>query len=201
MHRRRRRSRDHHDDRYESYGSYGGDRDDWFGDNRGHDGVHPEVDRFISHMNDYVSDWRSRHGYARHVGDPGPGPNRHRLTRNTREGKVAGVCAGIADYFGFRRKHVRLAAILAAIFFFPFIFFAYAAAALLMPRGEPIAARYGSRDEERFWRNYSMRPRVTYSELRHRFRALDARVADMERAVTSSDYALHKEFRDLERGA
>lgn len=198
MRKSRRRSRDYDAERR---GRYDGDRDDWFGDSFGRDGVHPEVDRFISHMNDYVDDWRSRHGYARHVGDPGPGPNRHRLTRNIRDGKIAGVCAGFADYFGLRRKHVRLAAILAAVFFFPFTIFAYAAATILMPRGEPISTRYRSQDEERFWRNYSTRPRVTYSELRHRFRALDARVADMERAVTSTDYSLKKQFRDLEGGA
>lgn len=178
-----------------------GDRDDWFGNGRADDGVHPEVERFISHMNDYFDGWRNRDRYAHHVGDPGPGPNRHRLTRNTRDGKIAGVCAGVADYFGWRRKYVRLAAILLTVFFFPVPVFLYAAAAFLLPHGEPIAARYADPNEERFWRTYSTKPKVTYSELRHRFRALDARVADMERTVTSSDYALRKEFRDLESGA
>lgn len=161
-------------------------------------GVHPEVERFISHMNDYFDD---RRRYAHHVGDPGPGPNRHRIYRNRRDGKVAGVCAGVADYFGWRTKHVRLAAILLTVFFFPVPAILYAVAAVIMPPGDPIATRYEDPAEERFWRSYAMKPKVTYAELRHRFRALDARVADMERAVTSSDYALRKEFRDLEGGA
>jgi phage shock protein C len=192
---RRRRHRDQYDD------SRRGDRDDWFADGRRDDGVHPEVERFISHMNVYFDGWRDRSRYAHHVGQPGPGPNPHRLTRNTRDGKIAGVCAGLSDYFGWRRKFVRLAAILLTVFFFPIPIFIYAALAFFLPRGEPVAARYANSAEEKFWRTYSTKPRMTYSELRHRFRALDARVADMERAVTSSDYVLRKEFRDLESGA
>ncbi len=194
-HRRRRQRHDRYDDRAAH------DRDDWFGDGRPDDGVHPEVERFISHMNDYFDGWRDRSRYAHHVGQPGPGPNPHRLVRNTREGKIAGVCAGLSDYFGWRRKFVRLAAILLTVFFFPIPIFIYAAMAFFIPGGAPEPVRYASPAEEKFWRTYSTKPRMTYSELRHRFRALDARIADMERAVTSSDYALRKEFRDLERGA
>jgi phage shock protein C len=64
-----------------------------------------------------------------------------------------------------------------------------------------LAAPQRSPEEERFWRTFSVRPRTTFSELKHRFRALDARIAEMEHAVTSSEYGLRKQFRDLERGA
>lgn len=136
--------------------------------------------------------------YARHAGEPGPGPNRHRIYRNTRNGKIAGVCAGLADYFGWRVKHLRIAAIIATVFFFPFPIFIYAIAAVIIKPDEPIAARYRSADEERFWRTYSVKPKATLSELKHRFRALDMRVADMEKTVTSNEFSLRKEFRDLE---
>ncbi|MEO0398730.1 MAG: envelope stress response membrane protein PspC [Pseudomonadota bacterium] len=142
-----------------------------------------------------------RQGYAYHAGAPGPGPNRHRLTRNTRDGVFAGVCAGIADYFGWPTAHVRIAYVLLTMFFFWMPIFAYAAMAFFLPRGEPIASRYDNPDEERFWRTYSVRPKATFSELKHRFRALDARIADMERAVTSSEFSLRREFRDLEGDA
>ncbi len=181
MRNRRHRRRDRHDMRY--------------------DGVHPELERLINHVNDYFDGGRRHSGYADYVGRPGPGPNRHHITRNIAGGKIAGVCAGVADYFGWRVKMVRTCAILLTIFFFPLPIFVYAAAAIFIPAGEPIAARYENPEEERFWRSYSMKPGVTFSELRHRFRAIDARVADMERAVTSSDYALRKEFRDLEGNA
>ncbi len=143
----------------------------------------------------------ARGGYAQHAGEPGPGPNRHSLTRNVREGKIAGVCAGIADYFGWKRGHVRVAAVFFTMFFFPAPAFVYLALAIILKPGDPIHARYENPDEERFWRTYSVRPKATMSELKHRFRALDARIADMERTVTSNEYVLRREFRDLERGA
>ncbi len=140
-----------------------------------------------------------RDRYAYHAGEPGPGPNRHKLYRNMRAGKIAGVCAGIADYFGFKVGHVRIATVLATIFMVPpAVIVAYLAGAFFLPIGDPISARYNTKDEERFWRSYSARPRATISEMKHRFRALEARVADMERTVTSEEYSLRKEFRDLE---
>ena len=150
------------------------------------------------HHHYYGDGGRGREGYAFHAGEPGPGPNRHRIYRNTRTGRIAGVCAGLADYFGWRVGHVRAGLILLTVFFFPMPIFAYIAAAILIKPDAPIAARYVNAEEERFWRTYSVKPRATLSELKHRFRALDARLADMEKAVTSNEYSLRREFRDLE---
>lgn len=145
--------------------------------------------------------WRDRTGYAYHAGDPGPGPNIHRLRRNVRRGKIAGVCAGLADYFGWRTKYLRLAWILATIFFFPMPAVIYAVLAIVMKRSDEVPSQFTTEEEERFWRTFSVRPRATFSELKHRFRALETRVEEMEFAVTSSEYGLRKQFRDLERGA
>lgn len=144
---------------------------------------------------------RRRDGYAYHAGDPGPGPNFHRLKRDVRRGKIAGVCAGLADYFGWNLKWLRVGWILATVFFFPMPIIAYGVAAVLMRRSDGEPPPWRSTEDERFWRAFSVRPRATFSELKHRFRALDARIADMEHAVTSSEYGLRKQFRDLERGA
>lgn len=113
---------------------------------------------------------------------------------------IAGVCAGVADYFGWPVRYVRLSYILAVVFFPPFPLFFYFAAALFLRPGEPIANRYSNAAEEQFWRRYSARPKATFSDLKHRFRALDARVADMERVVTSNEFSLRRKFDDLERG-
>lgn len=152
--------------------------------------------RYHSHRH-----WRDRSGYAYHAGEPGPGPNRHRLRRNTRRGEIAGVCAGLADYFGWDVNWLRLGWVIAALFFFPVPIIAYVAAAIMIKpdRGEP--PRYESQEEERFWRTFTVKPKATFSELRHRFRALETRIEEMEYAVTSSEYGLRKQFRDLERGA
>lgn len=138
--------------------------------------------------------------YARRAGQPGPGPNPHRLRRNVRSGKVAGVCAGLADYFGWRVKWVRLAWIGATLFFFPMPIFVYLGFAICLRAGDPVTGRYASPEEERFWRTYSVKPKATLSELKHRFRAIDARIAEMEKVVTSSEYRLRREFRNLEEG-
>lgn len=155
-------------------------------------------DRHYHHHHHHYDDDRS--GYAYRAGEPGPGPNLHRLRRNTRRGKIAGVCAGLADYFDWRVKWIRLAFILGTVFFFPMPIIIYGALAVVLKPNRFGSPAYQSSEEERFWRNFSVRPRETFSELKHRFRALDARVEQMEYAVTSSEYGLRKQFRDLERG-
>ncbi|MEZ5893616.1 MAG: PspC domain-containing protein [Parvularculaceae bacterium] len=152
------------------------------------------------HHHHHHHHWREKDSYAFRAGQPGPGPNFHRLRRNTRRGKIAGVCAGLSEYFGWRLKFVRVASILLTVFFFPMPIIAYGVAAILMkPDGG--APEYREPEEERFWRTFSTKPKVTFGELKHRFRALDARIADLEQAVTSNEYGLRKAFRDLERGA
>jgi len=144
--------------------------------------------------------YHDREGYAYHAGDPGPGPNLHRLRRNIQRGKIAGVCRGLSDYFGWNVKYIRVGWVLAAVFFFPMPIIAYGVAAIVMKPGRYDGPLYQSTEDERFWRTYSVKPRATFSELKHRFRALDTRIEEMEYAVTSNEYGLRKEFRDLERG-
>jgi len=157
-------------------------------------------ERHHHHHHYYGEDTNQRDRYAYHAGEPGPGPNRHRIYRNIRKGKVAGVCAGFADYFGWNLKYVRLGLIIATIMAFPLPAVLYGIAAFVLKPGENLSMQYASPEEERFWRTYSVKPKATFSELKHRFRALDSRIGDMEQAVTSSEFGLRKEFRDLEGG-
>ena len=143
---------------------------------------------------------RDRAGYAYRAGSPGPGPNRHRLYKDKANGMIAGVCAGIANYYGWRPDGLRVGMVILSVFTFPLPLIAYFIAAAVMKSG-PAVPEYNSPEEEKFWRTFSTRPRVTFSELKHRFRALDARIADIESAVVSDEYGLRKAFRDLERGA
>jgi phage shock protein C len=149
----------------------------------------------------YQSEWSRRDGYAYHAGDPGPGPNRHRLRRDMRRGKIAGVCAGLSNYFGWRVKWVRIVWILGTVFFFPMPAIAYVVLAVVMKRSDDTRPAFDTPEEERFWRTYTVKPKATFAELRHRFRAIETRVERMEYAVTSNDWGLRKQFRDLERGA
>ncbi|MGE0408990.1 MAG: envelope stress response membrane protein PspC [Amphiplicatus sp.] len=158
-------------------------------------------------MREHCRRWRGHHfrdreGYAYHAGEPGPGPNRHRLQRDVRRGKIAGVCAGLADYFGWSVKWLRIGWVLAAFVpaTSPLAIVGYIVLAIVMKPNRNEAPLYETQEEERFWRTFSVRPRATFSELKHRFRALDARIAQMEYAVTSSEYGLRRQFRDLEGG-
>jgi len=152
------------------------------------------------HHHHHHHHWRERSNYAHNAGAPGPGPNLHRLRRLPAKGKIAGVCAGLAEYFGWNVKWTRVFAILLTVFFFPLPIFIYFAAAIFIKPADGHEKPYADKEEEKFWRTFSTRPKVTFSELKHRFRALDMRIADLETAVTSDEFGLRKAFRDLERG-
>ena len=143
---------------------------------------------------------RSRESYAFRAGDPGPGPNRYRVRRSLRDRKFAGVCSGIARYFGWDVTWLRFGWVISSFFFFPIPIIAYFAAAVVMKTDNEVDHRPYERDEDaRFWKTFSTQPKRTFSELKHRFRALDTRISDIEYTVTSDEYGLNRAFDDLEK--
>ena len=56
------------------------------------------------------------------------------LYRNTRDGKVAGVCAGLADHWEVDHWVVRIAAVILFLFMGPLAFWAYVAGWILLAR-------------------------------------------------------------------
>jgi phage shock protein C len=121
--------------------------------------------------------------------------NPYRLYRDTAHGFIAGVCAGIADYLGIRPWNVRLAAVLALMFFFVPTAIAYVVLALvLQPRPSGL---YESRDEENFWRGVAAAPNQTLQSLQYKFRSLEQRLARMETLVTAEEFELRRKFRDI----
>lgn len=125
-------------------------------------------------------------------------PNPHRLYRDP-DRIIGGVCGGIAAYFGWRRSYVRLAALGSLFIFPPPTIFGYLVGWWLI-KERPIATIYETPEEERFWRDVSTRPKMTMSELRHRFRGLEGRLVAMEQIVTSEEFDLNQAFRDLDKG-
>lgn len=122
---------------------------------------------------------------------------RSRLYREPEHGMVAGVCAGIAQYFGLERSAVRLAFVLALVLFFVPAALAYLVLAIALPKRPP--SLYASGEEEAFWRGLATAPDDTLGGLRRRFGDLEARLRAMESQVTSSEFDLHRKFRDLGR--
>lgn len=121
--------------------------------------------------------------------------NPYRLYRNPDRGLLTGVCAGVADYFGFEPMPVRFAAVLAAIFFFVPVAIAYVVLSFVLRPRPP--ALFQSSEEEAFWRGVATAPDGTLQSLRRKFGDLEDRLRHMEGQVTSGDYDLHRKFRDL----
>jgi len=124
-------------------------------------------------------------------------PNPHRLYKNRRDKVVSGVCAGIADYFNTDTALVRIAAVLMLFVAGPFTVLSYIVAAIIMPT-RPENARSVSPEEDQFWRGVSRRPEATFSNLKYRFRDLDERLQGIERVVTSDEWKLRRQFREIE---
>lgn len=70
--------------------------------------------------------------------------------RDPANGMIAGVCAGLADQFGFRLVALRIVMVIAAVLFTVPVILAYVAAGLLLP-GKPLTY-YGDGDEREIWR-------------------------------------------------
>ncbi|MBV8120320.1 MAG: envelope stress response membrane protein PspC [Alphaproteobacteria bacterium] len=122
---------------------------------------------------------------------------RHRLWRDTDRGIIAGVCAGIADYIGVEPMIVRLVAVLCLFFFFPPTIVTYVILAIVLRPKPP--RLYADPGEEAFWRGVGIAPADTLQSLKRKFRDLDLRLVQMERQITSGDFDLHRQFRNLGR--
>lgn len=121
---------------------------------------------------------------------------RNRLYRNPRRGVIFGVCAGIAEYFGFDVSITRIVVVVGALFAMPMVCGAYVVLAFLLPTKEytGTARDYGDPVEQQVRAN----PHDTLASVRYRFRDLDLRLQQLEKYVTSSRYKLDREFRKLQ---
>ncbi len=118
--------------------------------------------------------------------------NPHRLYRDRDNAMLAGVCAGLADYFGFNRRGVRVVVAIGTLFFMPFVIVSYLVLAVLLPvkpTGETV-----DNEKAEFWRDVSNAPSDVFSNVRHRFRELDKRLQRIEAYVTSREFEFDREL-------
>jgi phage shock protein C len=120
---------------------------------------------------------------------------RFRLYRDPSRGWLAGVCAGIAGYFGIEPVLVRIAFLASLIFFCVPAAIGYVILAIALKPRPP--GLFASREEESFWRQAATAPDDTLQSLRRRFGDLETRLRSLEGSVTSRDFELHRKFRDL----
>ena len=121
--------------------------------------------------------------------------NRRHFVRSADRAMIAGVCAGLADYFGFNLRATRLLAFIALFMAGPITLIAYFGAVLLIPSAHDPERQPGHDPD--FEQAVRSSPKQTLNDVRRRFQSLDGRLARMERYVTSSRFDLDREFRKL----
>jgi len=121
--------------------------------------------------------------------------SRRRFVRSADQAMIAGVCAGLANYFGFNRRVTRILAVIALCMAFPITILAYFGAVLLIP-SQHDPERQPGHDPE-FDQALRSSPRQTMSDVRRKFQALNSRLARLERYVTSPRFDLDQEFKKL----
>lgn len=145
--------------------------------------------------------------------EPGPAATAKRsngwlrdLYRDPDRAWLAGVCAGLARYFGVEPWVLRLVAISLFLFNAFLMFWAYIAGIVLLarrPKGQ--GERHMSAAIEASERSSApelgsrLAPRPGMRSLRLRFADMEARMRRMEGYVTSREFTLQREFAGLER--
>jgi len=120
---------------------------------------------------------------------------RRRFYRNADKAKIAGVCAGLADYFGFNLKVTRLLAFISLLMAMPVTLLVYFATVFLVPSA-PDPGKTANVDPN-FRQALRSSPGQTLSDVKRRYQSLDSRLARLERYVTSPKFNLDQEFRNL----
>ncbi|WP_339724944.1 envelope stress response membrane protein PspC [uncultured Paraglaciecola sp.] len=148
------------------------------------------------------------------------------LHRDPSKGKIAGVCAGIAEYFG---MEIWLVRILTLTGFFllggPFFFVGYIAAWFILekkpkgyiakPRGEAFGRKgHQNKEQGKGWHNIPEEesekvvvkskiwqagesPKQAFIDIKQRFEKNETRLRKMETYVTSSEFQLNRELSKL----
>ena len=122
--------------------------------------------------------------------------SRTRFYRNKRDGKVLGVCAGIADYTGIDVNMIRLMFLFSLFISGGSILPVYFIAGFMAP-DRPYELDSETADERRFWQGVRASPARAAGDIRSRFRDLDRRLADIESYVTTENRSLAREIEQL----
>ena len=123
-------------------------------------------------------------------------PSRTRFYLDKRNGKVMGVCSGIADYTGLDVTLVRIMFV-SAVFMsggsvLPLYFIAG-----FMADDKPRELAIEDQEHQRFWQGVRASPRRTARDIRSRMREIDRRLADIESYVTTENRSLAREIEQL----
>ena len=123
-------------------------------------------------------------------------PSRTKFYRDKRNGRLMGVCAGIADYTGLDTTLVRImflgTVLMSGGSVLPLYFIAG-----FMADDKPRELRLDDREEQRFWQGVRQSPTRTARDIRSRLREIDRRLIDIESYVTTENRSLAREIEQL----
>ncbi len=129
-------------------------------------------------------------------------PNK-RLRRNKIDGMLGGVCAGLGDYLNIDPVVVRIAYV-ASIFFLGVPLFIYFIMWIFVPSDKRAPYRREYRQARKAKRAHHKNPSqpvqstTSFRDVKGKFRSLETRLQDLEKSITSSEWQLRRDFRDLE---
>jgi phage shock protein C len=127
------------------------------------------------------------------------------LKRNPEKGKIAGVCAGIAEYYGWETWLIRIIAISGLFLSGSFFFFAYIAAWVILEKKSPAAGWKSKVTDDnavhfeiksKVWQA-GQPPRQAFYEIKSTFDNLEMRLQQMESYVTSKQFTVNREINKL----
>ncbi len=150
---------------------------------------------------------------------------RGELYRNPYRGKIAGVCAGIADYLGWETWLVRILVVSGVLFGMPFLIFGYVAAWFILdktPKSQQSfvdkkhqgQSKYRHQDNSsagdyddqmtnesikvkaRIWQSGEP-PKQAFHDIRRKFKALEGKLQAMEHYITSPEFTVSREINKL----
>ena len=120
---------------------------------------------------------------------------RTRFYRDKRNGKIFGICAGIADYTGIDVMWIRLAAIALTMMgggiLIPLYFVA------MMLAGSKPDHLYVDHSEQRFWQRVRQSPARSARDVRASLRDVDRRLAEVEAHYVTNNPRLADEIERL----
>jgi phage shock protein C len=116
------------------------------------------------------------------------------LYRDKQNGKLMGVCSGIADYTGINPFWVRLGFLL-LIPAWGFIIPLYFIAGILLNK-KP-SSLYVDQDETKYWQRVRQSPKRTAREIKAGFKDIDRRLAEVETYYVTSNPRLSAEIERL----
>ncbi len=121
---------------------------------------------------------------------------RTKFYRDKQNGKLMGVCSGIADYTGIDVTIIRIGMVVATVMGSGAPILVYLAAGFIAPT-KPRELSNDTPDDQKFWQGVRASPRRTVRDVRSKFRDVDRRLADVETYVTSSNNQLSREIDSL----